>query len=339
MYALDALLRTVPTDLVDEATHKRLRLAGDQLPDAMAAGLGLEARLGPDPRVDLLLCAATRRQLAVLAGADQAVRLAAEVTAHPGWAGTARLAARSLRLLDNGSPLAARLWLEFDLTDPDRAPVPAVFAAATPTGGRHRPEPAGWDVPGTVTEIVATAAVGGPDAAGLGPVLRRIVDAGILVKQVGLFPGRSAAGVRLLCAATPDPDRLPGALTRCGWTGHRARLTRWMHRCAALGGLLHLDIDLTPTGPLPTVGIEMSYPGAPQPSEEPRWSGLLAVLQRTGLCTAAKRAAVERLGADFTVNMITDRRYRQGLHHVKVAVPGNGPESAKVYFGAYEAGD
>jgi hypothetical protein len=99
---------------------------------------------------------------------------------------------------------------------------------------------------------------------------------------------------------------------------------------------VHVSLDVTPDGIRPRIGIEASQVGTPQPNEDPRWAGLLDVLRTAGLCTRTKRDAVCCLGEEYETELYGRRRYRQGLHHLKVTVAGDGSAVAKVYVGAYE---
>lgn len=337
MIALDVLLDTLPTALVDDAAYKRLRLVGDQLPDALTGRIGLEARLHDDPQVDLLLLANTERQLGVLAGTDPAVRLAEEIRAQAAWRGAARLARRSLRLLANASPLPPAIWLEFD-ADPARSglPVPGVFTAAAPDPGT--PQARDWQVCTTIDEILATAegVAPGATARGLSEQIRRVAGSEFTIRQVGFFPGRPSLAVRLFCALD-GPERLVPALAACGWRGPAAVLGYWNELCAEYSDSLHIGIDVSVAGVLPGVGIEVSLAGTPQPADDRRWAGLLEALREAGMCTPAKRDAVCALGRTYTAQLLTPRRYRQGLHHLKVSVAADATTTAKAYFGAYEA--
>jgi hypothetical protein len=314
--ALDALLERLPDALVADPARKSRRI-------------GLEARLGDDPTVDLLLLAASSRELGVLAGADPIINLDAAVAVQPGWQAAARLARRGLRLVERGSPLPPPIWLELDAAGD--AGTPAVFTAAAPDPAAAV---AGWDVTGTVEEVlhcVTDAAV----PAALTARVAQVVAGGLDVRQVGCFTGRRSAGVRLFCAVDA-PAQLPGALTLAGWRGAEAAVTDWVRAAARYADNLHIGLDVTGTGVAPGIGLEFTLAGAAQPHQDPRWGGLLDLLVDRGLCVSVKRTAVLALGRAYEVRLPFRRRYRQGLHHVKVSVDESGHASAKVYFGAYE---
>ncbi|GGK15028.1 hypothetical protein GCM10010124_04570 [Pilimelia terevasa] len=332
MYALDALLERLPPALVDDPAGKRLRLVGDRLPDALSHRIGLEARLDDTPRVDLLLLAADARELAVLAGTDPAVAIDPQLAAARGWQAGARLARRAARL--GAGPLPPGVWVELDT---DSAAAPALFTAAAPDPGQ--PAAAGWDAAATVAEVLHEVADRPPPAALLERVAA-VAASALAVRQVGVFGGRPHAGVRLFCAtpAGPPPSgaavaELLGAL---GWSGHAAALAHWADVAAAHADTVHLGLDVTADGPLPTVGLEIAMADAAQPHQDPRWVRLLDRLVADGLATAAKAAAVARLGRGYTVRLPHPRHFRQGLHHLKISVAPSGAAGAKAYFGAYE---
>jgi hypothetical protein len=338
MFALQLLLETLPEALVSESTSGRLLAIGDQFPDALTGRIGLEARLHNDSQVDLLLLASTARQLRVLADTDPVVSLSTELAHRPPWRAAARLARRSLTLIESQSPLPPAIWLEIDGASGSAATlVPGLFAAAAPDG--DYPGASGWDVADTVEEILATAA-GGRAASEdstrwLAKQVREIAGTELTIRQVGFFPGRAGNGVRLFCAA-PAPERLVPELSACGWDGPADALERWTAICAHRCDSMHVSLDVTPDGVLPEVGIEVSLADTAQPRDDPRWGSLLAILRHERLCTSAKAAALGELGRAYEGRIITRRSYRQGLHHIKVTVAGAGTASAKAYFGAYE---
>ena len=43
-------------------------------------------------------------------------------------------------------------------------------------------------------------------------------------------------------------------------------------------------------------------------------------------------------GEEYETDRFGRHRYRQGLHHLKIAVAADGSATAKAYFGAYERG-
>ncbi|GAA2529193.1 hypothetical protein [Pilimelia columellifera] len=338
MMALDVLLERLPTALVDDPARKRLRLLADPLPDALSARIGLEARLGDDPTVDLLLLVTAERQLAVLAGADPAVALPPELAGQPSWQGAARLGRRARSLAAAGSALPPGIWLELDAAGDQPVGAPAVFTAATPDRARSSDaEPSGSPpVGGVVNEVLRTLAQAPPDPALVGQV-DQIVHSGLDVRQVGCFTARPGAGIRLFCAApTTDPTELIAALAFTGWRGPVAAVERWLDWCRRHGDATHLNLDVTPAGPLPTIGLELSLADAAQPHQDPRWGTLLDSLVASGLCRPAKRDALLTLGRGYEAMLMGRRRYRQGLHHLKITVRADGGAGVKAYFGAYE---
>jgi hypothetical protein len=333
--ALDLLLDTLPDALVGEEAYKRLRLVGDQLPDSLSRRIGLEARLHDDPRVDLMVLAADAAQLEVLAGTHGPGGLGADLLTHPAWQGVARLARRSLRLLECGGPLPAPLWLELD-ADPLRPgpPDPGVFTAAAPAP--NSASAARWNVSGTVAEILAMAADGGP-APEVTEQVRRVAS-GLSVRRLGLTPGRPAATVRLYCAVE-EPERLVKTLTRCGWIGPAAELARWSARCADWVDTVHVALDVGAERIEPQVGLALSLGGTPQPRGDARWPALFEALHAEGLCTRAKADALGTLGCRYEARGdagTEPRQYRQGLHHLKLTVARDASVTAKAYFGGYE---
>jgi hypothetical protein len=328
MIALDLLLDRLPEGLVDEAATKRLRLIGDRLPDALAGRVGLEARLNSDPRVDLLLLVAERRQLAVLADLDASVRLAEDLRGHPAWRAAGRLARRSLEAWDSG-PVPPGIWLEFDAQADVAIPVPGLFTAAAPDGAAG----ARWDAPGTISEILHT--VGAAPSAELARQVRRIAEHGLRIRQVGFFAARPGLPVRLFCTLD-DPHLLPAALTECGWRAPADPLRHWLAVCTHAADTVHVSMDVGASGVLPGVGIEVAMHRAAQPRAESRWAALFDTLSGAGVGVKVRLQALQQLGRTYEAWMITRRRYHQGLHHIKVTIAADGGVSAKAYFGAYE---
>jgi hypothetical protein len=329
MLALDALLERLPDALVGDPARKRLRLLGDRLPDALSRRIGLEARLGDDPTVDLLLLAASSRELGILAGADAVIALDPALAVQPGWRAAARLARRSLRLIDTGSPLPPPVWLELDAAGDGS--MPAAFTAAAPDPAAAVGD---WDVTGTVAEILHRV-TGGAAPVALTTGVARAVASGLDVRQVGCFTGRPLVGVRLFCAAGA-PAQLPEVLARAGWRGAAAAVADWVRVAAPYADSIHIGLDVGESGVCPGIGLEFALAGTAQPHQDPRWRRLLDLLVDRGLCAPAKRDAVLALGRAYEVRLPHPRRYRQGLHHIKVSVGGSGHAAAKVYFGAYE---
>jgi hypothetical protein len=337
VYALDLLLDRIPDPLVDESARKNLRMIGDQLPDGLTTRIGLEARLGTDHEVDLLLLAATHEQLTIVAGNDPKMPMPDGFAGLAGWDGIVRLAERSLHLGRYREPLAPPIWLKFDAgRERSDLPAPDVFTAAAPDPGDRRAT--NWDVSGTVAEVLATVSGQAPPR-GLIAEIDWVAACGLTVRQIGSSALRPGTVVRLLCAfetAGDEPERLLAALGRCGWSGPAEAVADWTARCAEWADVLHVGLDVTAEGIRPGIAIEVSQVGTLQPYEDPRWGGFLDLLRNNGLCTPAKRDAVCRLGEEYETELYGRHRYRQGLHHVELAVAGNGKASAKVYFGGYE---
>jgi hypothetical protein len=359
MIALDSLLDTLPGGLVSEPARKHLRQIGDQLPDALAGRIGLEARLhdenspvgtgrGFSPRsqgslltradhdtVDLLLLVSTERQLAVLAGTDSAVVLPTHLQQTPAWQGAARLARRSQRLLRGGGPIPPAIWLEFDAagTSLEQPPlVPGLFTAAAPDP--QNPAAQNWNTLGTIDQILVASSTD-PVSSTLAAAIGNVVDSALTVRQVGLFPGRAHRAVRLFCAVE-RADRLTRTLTGCGWNGPVEEVTRWAAFCAGYSSELHLDLDVTAEGVRPAIGLEISLSGTPQPAQDPRWAELFSQLVEAGSCAPAKASALLELGTSYDAPLLPPRRYKQGLHHLKLTVSAEGTTTAKAYFGAYD---
>jgi hypothetical protein len=334
VYALDGLLETIPDVLVDDVMRKRLRTVGDALPDALCGALFLETRLHEDTRVDLGVLARTRRQLMILAGSDPAIRIPRELRERPSWQGAIRLGRRSLRLADEGSPVLPWHWLEFD-TEAEGVPAPGIYTVAVPGTGAS--QLAGWDTTSVAMDIVATAMGGdhGP-ADPLRDAVRRVVDGGFLVYQVGLFPGRPGGRVRLVCGGDPDADpaALVEALTRCGWDGARSELASWVGRGIQWGGRVSVHLDVTSHGTAGQVGVDVPCTEAPRPPDGSRRNGFLAELEQARLCTPQKRAALETLTPGYRVDLFTRRQFEVRLFNVKLMIDPSGAVTAKAYITA-----
>jgi len=342
MILLDVLLGVLPEGLVGDPALHRLRVVAAGLPDILSARVGLEVRMDHDPRVDLLAMVSTTDALAMLATAGHRA-LGADPVAGPGWRGAARLAERSLGLLRHGSDLPPGIWLEFDLATGDGPLVPAVFAAVAP---ERECTTASRDALQATSEVLAVVAppdggrsaprVPGAATVALLSVVRTVADAGLALRQVGLFPHRPDAGLRLFCAGPSDPVALTATLLACGWPGPVGTLRHWAEYCAVGGGRFYLDLDATPRGLTGDAGIEVLCAGPARSDWRQFVQDLLARLETGGLCCPEKRSALLELAAPAVVGNSRRSRHRYGLHHVKVSLASNGAARAKAYVGIYE---
>lgn len=331
MFALDAFLHTVADALVGPGERERLLAVGAPLPDAMTGQFGLEVRLGEDPMVDLAVLASTPRQLSILAGHDARIRLPEQLTAMPAWSAAARLADRSLM----AAMPAGGVWLEFDVDAEPAIPSPGVFVALDPEAGSGPPRAATATT--AVAEILATAGHSPSEQRALVEQVRRATASGLPIRQIGLFPHRRDCGLRAVTSAIPAAPDAAALLARCGWPGSTSSVLTWIGTCARWCDEIHLAMDLTVDGLAPQIGVEAFFAGLPQPRQDPRWAALIGEFERAGLCTPDKGAALLGLGVRYTAAMLLRRRYRQGLHHVKVALHADGHAVAKAYFGTRQA--
>ena len=304
---VDGLLAATPQALVDDRARQRLRAAVDRLPALGADRVGLEVRLGADPRVDLLVLVATQRQLTNLAAVDP----------RDGWDCAVRLARRAL--VAHRPDLSPAIWLEFDLVDNEGPRAPGVFVTVAPEPG----QPA--DPPQRAAETIADvlASLDGSVLDAVTPV----VHSGLVVQSVGWFPGRTGTAIRLFCRTSSITGCLLEVVNRCGWDGPRDAAAGWLELVRAAGGDVHLDLDVTAGGLRPELGVEASFHGRPPAG----WAELLAGLERAGMCGPEKRAAV--------VSLATGHADHHRLHHVKVAIDATGAATVKAYVAARQVPD
>jgi hypothetical protein len=312
---VEGLLAATPRTLVDDRARQRVRAAVERLPTLGADRVGLEVRLGADPRVDLLVLVATPQQLTHLAA----------VAPRAGWDCAVRLARRALPANRHRPDLSPAIWLEFDLVDDEGPAAPGVFVTVAPEPGEPADPP--QRAAETIAEVLSTVSPGSAMDRRVLDAVTPIVRSGLIVQSVGWFPGRTGTAIRLFCRTSSTTGGLLDVVDRCGWDGPRDAAARWVELVHAAGGDVHLDLDVTADGLRPEIGVEASYHGRP-PTE---WVALLAGLERAGMCGPEKREAA--------VSLATGHADHHLLHHVKVAIDALGAATVKAYVAGRQVRD
>jgi hypothetical protein len=257
---LDAIDAALAPALVPATPRRRLRAVAARLP--FVPCLGLESHLGaPSPRVDLLTCTTDRDVLRALPGGSP---LATE--------------GPSRALLDRWVDAYV---LEFDVHRSSRVRAPAVFLNLKPEA-----------VVDADALVDLAGCVGGPLPADAVRRLRRCAAAigdDTQITHVGAMASRANRPLRINVGAA-SAAALTAFVSAMGWPADRR---------AAVDDLLgltrpfahHLVLAFDVAGaPLGRLGLECYLASMPAPDQG--WPGLLAHLERAGLCGSAEAAAL-----------------------------------------------
>jgi hypothetical protein len=292
----------------------------------------LECRLGRDPRVDPSFGVPPAR-LADFAGPEVAAR-------SPEWARVADLCARACT---PGSAVHGRigpLWLEFD--DPGEGEGPAVplpgilFSVEEGFAALHR----STSERGLAVREVLRPLAGGAWEPGTEQALARAlrtVPNGALVSDLGVFLSRGAAGVRV-CVANLPLEATAGYRARVGWEGDGMELEALMREMAGTGivsgrlraPLLHLDVGAAVR---PRLGLEYLLDRGAQLSGPPAEAAFLDELVARGLCSRAKREALD-LWPGSSVGLIggSRRAALRRVNSIKLVYCSGATLEAKAYL-------
>lgn len=330
----------LPQLLSDDAVTRATAVAAE-LPGTLSPFFGFEVRLNdPRPEADVLFCCEGAQDdgLATLAGLTGAA-----LPDRPEWH---RLSAFARACLDPEDPLAAcvfNAWLEYDLAGVapgDAAPVPSVFLGTDRLRGGMAPAP--WlgralaTLRGAPLDPAAEA-VAWRFMAALPPQAR--------VFQVGLMLSRPVEVARL-CARGLPPEAIAPVLTAAGWAGDAEALAAQVAAVAPLADRIDLDVDVTPEGLGPKIGLEVAT------VDPARLPPLLDHLVEVGLLLPAKRDGLlgwaglshQRLArGDWPADLgaLADRAgpghggaFARWVHHVKLVHQHGALTEAKGYLGA-----
>lgn len=333
--SLALLWPAVPDGLVSPAARSRLEAAAARL--APIARIALELRLGEGrDEVDL--------HQYVSRSAANAVALKRYLSQSDAPAPGEELVRRFLHAwAEDAGGVRTDLdgfFLEWDGPGSRSAGPPAIFL---PVQGRHDRGPDAAARRHKVAGHIDRLGLAGSHVASL----LRTIPAEISISYVGFMLGRGDA-VRLNLRSV-RPDDLAGVLAGLGWPGDAGQAAALFGTLVGLTGQVALALDFAPTI-RPTIGFECALPHFP--AGEPRWRELFDRLCADGLCTEAKRAALERVGArlypeddgqEWPASWIAAAVmappqfvpwYERRLSHVKVTIAADGDVAAKAYVSA-----
>jgi len=243
------------------------------------------------------------------------------------------------------------LWLEFDMEGPPPVvPIPSVFFGSECVRPDHQ---AGSHSLQWITREALPRVTGRrvPE-----PIARKLFDCvqrlppAAMVFELAAMLGREPPFVRV-CIHRLAPSQIIPYLIEIGWPGDADELGALIDKLGSLADQLCLDIDLSDRiGP--KVGIECRCGPAPSARLHPGYPPLLDWLVRRGLCTPAKREALERYPG-LTHERSSTHRWPEPilamsdfigaghlsvmtreLCHIKVGYQQGHPLEAKAYPGA-----
>ena len=299
----------LPEALIDARGWERLAARAGKLPAAAAdAMFGFECRLDHDEAAaDVLLSVPPAERFSAALVRDSAA-------AGPRAAALARLLSELRQPRSPFAPVVDLVALEYDVTGVDDAPAPGVFLRSTAEGGYADPRlltaaialAAGWSAEPCERDAVAGVLTALPP--------------GAAVRWAGAFPERKERAVRLLVRALGD--RAAAFLSRIGWSGDSAAIDRMLAPLRAAGvDNCVLAVDVAAGRVAPRLGLELSRPGRNAGS----WRQALAIMARNRWCLPEKLEALglaTRSERFFSPSGVSELHC--GLHHVKLAVAGDG---------------
>ena len=276
----------LPGDLCGRAAHARLSCIAEVLPPCIAIGT-FEARLSADEQVDYQVCFTARS-----GGRERLKAWLAEIDVHsldPGWHRSIeflRAWSTEASLLFVNSPAA---WLEFDCRLGEvTPPVPFPFFSLHPPWEDSRiPLP---EVMATVDEGFDHLAGGNLDRALREQIHRvlRTMAAGRLI-HAALRPVGEEQFARLIIRM--PVTEIARELERLGWPDPGGGFADLVRRDCTSKLVHTIQIDVTPAGVGPRVGIEHYYDSSPL--QDRRWQNLFDTLLAEGACSAERRRQME----------------------------------------------
>jgi hypothetical protein len=318
--------RLVGVALVSPAAWERLYGIPDVLPPA-AKDAALELRLErDDPRVDFTVCLDTE---------PSQRRWLVTALARSGVAAGSRRWERVLTFLRAWANVASSLhvavhavWLEFD-ADGDGAPEPFLIFSLD----EERLYAGGTATPDALLAPVRAGLerLGGSDPRAMEAVTRclRGLPRYAQLRHVALRPTAVGDVVRLVLRM--PWRRVPGALAALGWPGDAFALHALLERLCPDTPVHPINIDVTPDGLGPRVGIEFIHTGAPHASS--RWRALFDALESLGACDPGRRAALATWGGGIVGPRVGPGRLIVKRDLMVKVVHGEGaPLRAKAYL-------
>lgn len=330
-----------PSTLIGDPGWERLSPLARRLPFCVTGHrFGFEFHLNdPDPTADFFVIASPETRLADF-------YRCLDASAEPRLIGTgfaAFLAEQSRSGRDSFLVRANKgIMLEYDLarSPPGDHDVPGIFIS---TRGDQERDPANLQQdPDGLVSALQSAAGWDPDADETRQV-RQVCDAlaslGIGIGHAGVMPGRAERIIRLV-ARSVEGTIVPEALEQMKWPGDPSKPVAIL---AAFAGLVYprvwIDIDVSPSGALPRLGLEFSRMLQGTRLEESfrldtvGWKAPIDRLEEEGWCLPAKAEGL-REWPRVEIFFGRDGMYeiRQTINHFKVVMD---PKTvfAKAYVG------
>ncbi len=338
---LEEVRSLFPSALIGDSGWERLYPLTRQLPLCVADHrFGFEFNLcDPDPTADFFVIASPDTRLA-----DFYRRLDPCVEPALIGNGFAAFLAEHCRAGPDSFLVRANkgIMLEYDLATapPGEHSVPGIFIS---TRGQLERDIANLqEDTDALVETLRSAAGWEPDAGETRQVRQScaaLAALGIGIGHAGVMPGRAERKVRLV-ARSVESVLVPGALEQVKWPGDPSRPAAIL---AAFSGVVYprvwIDIDVSSSGVLPSVGLEFTRMLQGTRLEESfrldpaGWKLLIDRLEEKGWCLPAKAEGL-RNWSRLEVFFGRDGMYqiRQTINHVKVVID---PEMvfAKAYVG------
>lgn len=333
---LPEIRKLIPRALIDGPGWNRLLQRVGELPgESEVSRCGFEFRLGEAPAVADFF-------VVVVPGQALAEHYVRQAEAAPPGSPTAALGRYLVQL---GEPAAAPRWiagtmLEYDIAAAEEEDsAPGVFLRvrrARECRGAQR-----WS-PRELTATVARA-VGWEQDQGEQQAVERVCAAlppGGEVVHIGALPGRSPRAVRLVLHGIGHAQ-LTHLLERLEWAGSIRTPQAVLAGLRKLLPRFWLAVDVSATGVLPRLGLELYHAGQGERELDGWWTTgrgdwrpVLEWLVEHGWCLPAKAQGLLRWCA---LDRIYDRRavylVYKGINHVKVTLEEGGIVHAKAYAG------
>jgi hypothetical protein len=337
--------------LLDPEGRRAVRHVAAAVPAVLSTFWGLEIRLGErQARADILW--EVRRDTpgaALLAGQgtepEATAALDALVAASPVWRSLRRFASRWQNDTDPARAIG-NIWLEADTATAETGAAleaqlhrPCLFWGADPNVADSSKELLSA-LPGLARDTFGLEL----DAARIaGPIRALPPDADIF--QTGVMGGRSGTVVRLCVRNIVAPDAARW-LAAIGWPGHVPAVADLLGDFAPLLASVALDVDVTPDGIGPKLGLEFYRPF--ETVDPGQWQPVFEKLAAFGLALPDKLAGLSGFAGRQRFDQrdaILGRSARIGfpviarnIHHLKLVVIGAVPVEAKAYLGIYRPG-
>jgi hypothetical protein len=326
-----------------QATVERFpRIAARTIGPARLGVFGLELRLAPESdQVDLTfpILREDRDVIIALGESEEDGRWLHE---DPVWR---RVLGFCRRWADAGTLLGEHvelLWLELDVkgeAGEGGLPAPGVFVRFGPETTAH----VSLETWRRILSEVLTSLTGHHPLAVLTTRFERCVcslPANTFVQYIGLMLSRVGDTVRFVFSGF-DEDDLPSFLETIGWPGEPAELRRHLEATTTAGrerlhrGASAAQVDIGPSGVLPSIGLEYVLDRSRQAEEGIQERAFLEHLAALGLTSEDKLQALLALPGRRIEpwNGLCLVGHSRLVHHVKLVLDPSGPKQAKAYYG------